>query len=210
MPNKKTIFYIDGLNVYQGLKQLQLRRYYWLDYMKLATALLSPNEKLEKIKYFTSIAIKAHHPDRHQRQLNYISALKTLNKDKFKIIFGKHHLNYKYCRNCGHRTLDFKEKRTDVSMASEIFRDAHSKNVDIIKLISADSDYIPILRTILDLFPNIEIEILFSPGRKSEGMKRHCHRYRDIFELLLNQCQFPNVVTSIDKRKSYLKPVHWS
>ena len=157
MLNKKAIFYIDGLNVYQGLKQLQLRKYYWLDYMKLATALLLPGEKLEKIKYFTSIAMRAHNPDRHDRQLNYISALRTINKDKFKIIFGKHHLNYKYCRNCGDRALEFKEKRTDVSIASEIFRDAYLKSVDVVKLISADSDYIPILRTILDLFPNMRI-----------------------------------------------------
>jgi uncharacterized LabA/DUF88 family protein len=210
MPNKKAIFYIDGLNVYQGLKQLGLRKYYWLNYLDLATTLLSPNEKLEKVKYFTSITIKAHNPDRHQRQLDYISALKTLDKNKFKAIFGKHHWNYKYCRNCGHRTLNFKEKKTDVSIASEIFRDAYQGNMDVIKLISADSDYIPILKTVLDLFPNIKIEVLFSPGRKSETMKKHCHSHIDIFKSVIGQNQFPNTVLSIGAKRSYLRPSHWN
>jgi len=210
MSNKKVIFYIDGLNVYQGLKELRLRKYYWLNYLDLATSLLSQGEKLEQVKYFTSFTIKRHNPDRHLRQLNYIAALRTLDKSKFKIIFGKHHWNYKYCNQCGYRTLDFKEKRTDVSIASEIFRDAHSGNVDVVKLISADSDYVPILRTILELFPDIEIEVLFSPGRKSETMKRHCHRYMDIFRTVIGQSQFSDVVTSMDKKRSYLKPIHWN
>jgi uncharacterized LabA/DUF88 family protein len=210
MPNKKAIFYIDGLNVYQGLKQSELQKYYWLDYLSLANALLSSGETLEKVKYFTSIAIKTHNPGRHVRQLKYISALRTLDKNKFKIIFGKHHWNYKYCRTCGLQTLDFKEKKTDVSIASEMFKDAYSGNVDVVKLISADSDYIPIMETIRELFPKIRIEVLFSPGRKSLAMIRKCHGHIDIFQSVINQCQFPNTVTNITTGKSYLKPQHWN
>ncbi len=165
---------------------------------------------MEKVKYFTSITIKAHNPGRHHRQLSYISALRTLDKDKFKVIFGKHHWNYKYCRKCGHRTLDFKEKKTDVSIASEVFRDAYLGNMDVIKLISADSDYIPIMKTILDLFPNIRIEVLFSPGRKSETMKKHCHKHLNIFKTVLSKSQFPNEVTSIDPQRNYSRPIHWN
>ena len=210
MPSKRVIFYIDGLNVYQGLKQLHLKKHYWLDYHKLAITLLSPDEKLEKIKYFTSIAMKTHNPDRHYRQLSYIAALRTIDNDKFKIFFGKHHLNYKYCRGCGNQTLEFKEKKTDVNIASEIFRDAYLENMEVVKLISADSDYIPILDTILDLFPHIETEVLFSPGRKSESMKKHCHRHLDIFEPTIGQCQFPIIISSSKTSRSYLKPLHWN
>jgi len=52
MSKKNVIYYIDGLNLYQGLKQLQLRKYYWIDYVKLATNLLTNSEKIKnKIFY---------------------------------------------------------------------------------------------------------------------------------------------------------------
>jgi len=207
---KRAIFYIDGLNFYYGLKQLRLRKYYWINYLELANNLLNPDEDLEKVKYFTTIVKRFYDSFKHDRQVNYISALRTLDKNKFQIIFGKHQENYKICKNCNYKMPDFKEKRTDVSIASEIFRDAYNKKCDVIKLVSADSDYIPICKTILDLFPNVEIEIFFAPGRKSSTLKKYCHRYFDIFENTIDQSQFSDPVINLLKNISYSKPTHWN
>ena len=48
-------FYVDGLNLYNGLKSAGLRKHYWLNLEELSKLLLKPNQKLNQIKYFTSI-----------------------------------------------------------------------------------------------------------------------------------------------------------
>ena len=207
---KRTIFYIDGLNFQHGLEQLKLRKYYWLNYLELANKLLKHDEILVKIKYFTTIVKKFYDPSKHDRQINCISALRTLDKNKFQTIFGKHQENYRICKNYNYQMPDFKEKRTGVSIASEIFRDSCNKKCDVIKLISADSDYIPICKTVLDLFPNTEIEILFSPGRKSGELKKLCHWSVDIFVSTIAQSQFPDPVVNSILNLSYSKPPHWN
>lgn len=72
----KTIFYIDGFNLYFGLKSAKLKKYYWLDIQKLAIELLNNDEELIEVKYFT--ARISDPPDKQQRQSTYIQAIETL------------------------------------------------------------------------------------------------------------------------------------
>ena len=44
----RIIYYIDGLNLYRGLKDAKLQYYYWLDVIKMVTNLNSENQKLGK------------------------------------------------------------------------------------------------------------------------------------------------------------------
>jgi hypothetical protein len=53
--NKERIFaYIDGFNLYFGLKSKSWKRYYWLDLQKTVQNLLKPNQVLDYTKYFTA------------------------------------------------------------------------------------------------------------------------------------------------------------
>jgi len=51
---ERVIVYIDGFNLYFGLKSKSWQRYYWLNLKKLAQALLTENQHLVLTKYFTS------------------------------------------------------------------------------------------------------------------------------------------------------------
>ncbi len=51
---EKIIFYIDGFNLYFGLKTKGWKSFYWLNLEKLAQNLLLNNQSLIKVKYFTS------------------------------------------------------------------------------------------------------------------------------------------------------------
>ena len=206
--SKKVVFYIDGLNLYNGLKDANLRKYYWLNLYGLAKKLCFPNEKLVNVKYFTSIVSSKFDLDKHYRQTTYISALRTLSS-RFNIILGRHQKGNTTCHMCGHTSTIFKEKKTDVNIASQIFEDSYLKKCEVIKLISGDSDLIPICKTILKLFPDIKIIILFPPKRHTLEMEKHCTSSRIIFPGIIKSCQFPETV--IDKKgNEIIKPTYWS
>jgi len=104
--NERVIFYIDGLNLYNGLKKANLRKYYWLDLRELARKLCLPNQKLTRVKYFTSMVSTKFDEDKFHRQSSYIKAIKTL--PDMEVFLGRHQKgmticnlpgNYRNCKN---------------------------------------------------------------------------------------------------------------
>ena len=65
--------YVDGFNLYYGLKARHGRKYLWLDLQALAESLLRRGQTLEKVVYFT--ARVRNDPDGEQRQSDYLDAL---------------------------------------------------------------------------------------------------------------------------------------
>ena len=51
---QKVSAYIDGFNLYYGLRSKKWQRYYWLDMDRLVGKLLRPMQQLEVIRYFTT------------------------------------------------------------------------------------------------------------------------------------------------------------
>lgn len=46
--------YVDGFNLYYGLKSKGWRHYYWLDLRRLSEKLLRPGQRLVMVRYFTA------------------------------------------------------------------------------------------------------------------------------------------------------------
>ena len=75
----RVVVYVDGFNLYYGLKSRKWRRYYWLDLRRLAERLLRPGQQLETVHYFTTrVADEPHNPGKATRQNSYLEALETL------------------------------------------------------------------------------------------------------------------------------------
>lgn len=91
---ERVIIYIDGFNLYFGLKSKGWQRYYWLNLQKLAQNLLTKNQQLITTKYFTSRISKP--PEKSRRQATYIEALETL--DNFRIFYGHYLINTIECQ----------------------------------------------------------------------------------------------------------------
>src|SRR6266849_3126745 len=108
---ERVITYIDGFNLYFGLKSNGWDRYLWLNLRALSQNLLKPNQTLLQTKYFT--ARVKYPPGKMQRQSDYIDALQTL--PEFSIVYGKYQVNKETCRNCGHSYELASEKMTDVN-----------------------------------------------------------------------------------------------
>jgi hypothetical protein len=61
----RVITYIDGFNLYYGLRSKGWRFFYWLNIQEMAQRMLKPHQTLVGTKYFTSIV---NHPsDKHER-----------------------------------------------------------------------------------------------------------------------------------------------
>ncbi|MCS6861184.1 MAG: hypothetical protein NZT92_12780 [Abditibacteriales bacterium] len=57
---ERVIAYVDGFNLYFGLRSRGWRRYYWLNLQALALNLLKPSQQLVFTKYFTARDISPH------------------------------------------------------------------------------------------------------------------------------------------------------
>jgi uncharacterized LabA/DUF88 family protein len=191
---ERIIAYIDGFNLYFGLKSKGWRKYYWLNQKLLIENLLTSNQSLITTKYFTARVTMP--PDKVKRQSDYLEALGTLSD--FNIFYGHYLIDFVECYKCGNMIFKPNEKMTDVNIAVELMKDAYNDNFDKAFLVSADSDLISPVRTIRELFPNKKVIVIFPPGRSSKQLKKFADGYFTIGHGKLAVSQFPNNITKVD------------
>ena len=201
---ERVIAYVDGFNLYFGLKSKGWNRYYWLNIQLLAQNLLKPDQRLLTTKYFT--ARIASPPDKQRRQATYIEALETLND--FQIFYGKYQLNPRHCSHCGFQDEVPNEKMTDVNITVEILKDAYQDKFDVALLISADSDLVPPLKTVKELFPKKRVVMASPPGRYSIDLANSADKSLVIGRARIAKSLFPN---EIEKKDGYIlrRPLSW-
>jgi len=194
MNTERVIAYVDGFNLYFGLKEAGWKRYYWLDIKKLVTRLLKENQQLIVTKYFT--ARISGPPDKQKRQSTFLEALATLTD--FNIYYGHYLSSTIICNNCGRKWFDFEEKMTDVNIATEMLTDAFEDKFDTAILVSADSDLVPPIRTIKRIYPRKRIVVFFPPKRFSTHIKNAGDIQLSIGRGSLVKSQFPDRVKKSD------------
>jgi uncharacterized LabA/DUF88 family protein len=160
---ERVIAYVDGFNLYFGLRTKGWKRYYWLNIQTLIQNILEPSQRLVQTKYFTSRVKEP--PAKVKRQNTYLEALGTL--PNLALFFGKYQLNPRICRQCGFEELVPKEKMSDVNIATELLVDAFRDRFDTALLLSADGDLkAPVMATLHE-FATKRIVVVFPPARHS-------------------------------------------
>lgn len=135
----RVISYIDGFNLYFGLKSKGWRKYYWLDLVAMSTALLLPGQQLVGTHYFTTrIRTNGQNAADAKRQSTYLDALATL--PGLTTHEGHYLEKPQRCRQCGATWMSYEEKMTDVNIATRLLIDAHDDAFDTAIIVSADSD----------------------------------------------------------------------
>jgi len=64
--NERVIVYIDGFNLYFGMREANLDNCRWLNIKKMILKLIQPHQELVEIKYFISRVSNS--PDKQKRQ----------------------------------------------------------------------------------------------------------------------------------------------
>lgn len=201
---QNVIVYIDGFNLYFGLKDKGWKRYYWLNLVQLSRNLLKSGQTIQRVKYFTSrISLP---PDKAQRQKDYIEALETLSE--LKIYYGKYQTNNVKCTKCGNIMLKPSEKMTDVNIAVEMLADAFMNSFDVAILISADSDLTGPIKHIKKLFPDKQIIVAFPPARFSYELQSVANAWFNIGRKKLKDSIFPD---KVEKKDGHIlnRPPRW-
>jgi uncharacterized LabA/DUF88 family protein len=187
---EKVIAYIDGYNLYYGLRDQGWKRFYWLNLQKLSEQFLKPTQTLVQTKYFTTIVKQPN--DKRLRQQVFLEALQTL--PDFKIYYGHFLSDEIVCRKCGHTYTTHHEKMTDVNISVELMMDAVQDRFDVAFLISADSDLVSPVRRVQQLFPHKRVVSIFPPGRFSSALKKVTKGTLRMGHVELSKSLFPDQV----------------
>ncbi|MBF0493353.1 MAG: NYN domain-containing protein [Deltaproteobacteria bacterium] len=183
---KKTIFLIDGFNLYHAISaQKTLRKYKWLNLHSLCSSFLTSNEKINKIFYFT-----AYYPGNGPRRQKHQLYVRALELHEVTTIFGEFKRKDKFCKSCYKTSEGYEEKQTDVNIAIELFRQAVNDTYDTAYIISGDSDLLPSIRAVKSTFPEKTIKLILPPMRQSESLKKEVHWYMRMKEKHLANNQF--------------------
>ncbi len=158
------IAYVDGFNLYHGLRDKYRRRYLWLDLEHLVQR-LRPNDHIVAVRYFT--ALVRDEPAALARQLIYLDALSVHSGSTVEVVLGRYQSKTVACRQCGNVWTSYEEKETDVNIAVSLVADAAATASDIALIISADSDLCPATRTARSLNPGRGMIAAFPPRRSS-------------------------------------------
>jgi uncharacterized LabA/DUF88 family protein len=229
----KTAVYIDGYNLYYG--RLRNTDFKWLDVVRLAADVLNnqnPETSVESVKYFTAPALSrfsSHGQTSVIAQEHYHRALLALNT-QLQIIYGTHSFDeggtllpecvkgkpYDKARRV--RVWKLEEKKTDVNLAIEMYRDAVSREFTQLVLISNDSDAEPVLRAIKKDIPEITIGVItpIAPrpddGKGYRSISTSLSNFADwtrkyLLDEELARAQLPARVGT--RKKPVDKPGHW-
>lgn len=193
----RVIGYVDGFNLYFGIKSKAWKRFYWLDIPELLRQLLKPGQELVESKYFTSLVSSSPlNPDKPKRQTTYLEALGTL--QNLSIFYGHYLQKEVRCRKCGSGWLNYSEKMTDVNIATELLTDAFHNRFDTAILVSGDSDLVGPVVAVRRLLAAKRVIVAFPPGRFSDALGKVASASFHIGRAKLAASQMADRVTKPD------------
>ena len=202
----RVVAYVDGFNLYHGLKAGYGRRYHWLDLQALVRGLLRPGQELLEVQYFT--ARVRDNPDAELRQALYLEALAS-HSLRVRLIEGRFQDKPRECLNCGTRWMVYEEKETDVNIAIAMLTDAVRDMYDTALLVSADSDLRPVVAAVKHLGTGKRIIAAFPPRRRSRDLAQAVDGYISVDHATVRNSQLPPEIFAKGGVR-LIRPAYWS
>lgn len=211
--------YIDGFNLYRG--RLRSRpRWKWLDLEALSRGFCGPDDRLVKVRYFTSWVSGKVDPSAPQRQQTFLRALRST--PLVEVAFGRFEHRAKL-RPLVDPSADlprmvwvheFQEKGSDVNLATALLMDGLDGLWDRAVVVSSDSDLESPIREAASRFGPVAV---VSPHRLSTGpdgtfsttLARVSTSYRSLRDDEVEAALFPREVRLASGR-IVLRPASWS
>jgi uncharacterized LabA/DUF88 family protein len=196
--------FIDGFNLYHGLKASTGRAHLWLDLQGLSRDLLKSGQTLVSVTYFT--AMVRDEPDALMRQDIYLQALESA-CPKVEVIRGKFQRRTVQCHTCHSKRTSYEEKETDVSLAVRLVEGAARNDFDTALLISGDGDFVPALQSARRLKQDLRIVVVFPPKRTSDALRNAADASFVLGQGRISSNQLPSTV--VGPRGHLFRPAHW-
>lgn len=204
----RVIAYVDGFNLYFGLRPKGWRHLYRLDVHRLAENLLKPHQRLVRVRYFTArVASRLGDDGARTRQSTYLEALESLGV--VNLHYGHDLAKTRRCRRCGATWETFEEKMTDVNIAVELLGDARDDAFDTAFLVSGDSDLTKPVQAVQLRDSTKRVVVAFPPGRTSVQLREAAAAGFVIGRKKLKDSQLPERVVKNDGHV-LTRPSQWS
>lgn len=198
-------FIIDGFNLYHSLDEVYRKdkdknSTKWLDLQSLCQSYvqaigqeLGVRVVLERVDYFSALAthLTAKHPEKVIKHKDYIRCLEKTGVQVSLGRFKKKSIKYSNhkCRIC---IFTHEEKETDVGLAVSAFELFHKDEVDVLAIISGDSDLVPAVQAVKRNFADKKVVAIFPSGRKSDDLEKNVDASLRISSKAYAKHQLPN------------------
>jgi len=203
MKKEMVISYIDGFNLYFGLRAMGWAKYYWMNVETLSLNLLKKHQLLAATHYFTSRITRK--PDKQRRQSTFLEALEVMGIRPY---YGRYRHNDYTCYNSNTIHKIPQEKMTDVAIGVQLVVDAHNNKFDTALVITGDIDLIPAIKAVKHISRHKKVIMVFPPMRACSDFDGIADGRLNIDERLCKKSQMPDVVTRSDGFELH-KPVEW-
>lgn len=190
MAVQRVVAYIDGFNFYHGLMDAKLDTSRWLDLNAMCQKLLSAQQRLTLVRYFTTRI--RNDSGKHSRQNRYIDALTA--RGGVSIDYGHFLSRPARCRSCGAKWQRNEEKKTDVNIAVRLLEDAFDDLFDVAIIVSGDSDLAPPIQSVRHRFPKKTVVVAHPPKRSSAELARVAHGAYHINPSQVRSARLPDPV----------------
>lgn len=203
----RAISYIDGFNLYFGLRSKGWRKYYWLNLVSLTKALLKQDQVFMHCHYFTArIRTSGYQSQDAHRQSIWLDALTT--QQNLTIHYGHYLPKTVKCQQCGAEWTTHEEKMTDVNIAAQLLTDAYEDRFDVALVVSGDSDLTTPINLLRNRFPNKRVIVVFPPDRRSAELKKAAHGSTILGEDKLRHNLLPDTITT-NSGFTLVRPQQW-
>lgn len=209
--------YVDGWNLYHGLRHADMRQYLWLDLVALCHWIARrkgyPDASIS-VNYYTAPSA---YPDSAPRQAIYLDALDF---SGVRITKGRFQRNDFRCRECKAKRIlplcpqcgselppKYEEKQTDVRLALDLALETGQRSPDRVWLLSGDADMTPAVEFLERLA--VPFMVIFPPKRVAKEIVNLVGAARtwNLKEQELLECQFPEALTTVTR--TIRRPRDW-
>lgn len=211
--------YIDGFNLYFGMKYKYGRKYLWLDVVEMIRQ-VRPNDQVLVVRYFSAI-VKGE-PAAAANQQTYIDAMRAHHGPTLDVHVGRFKdrkirpcrvCRLPYVCQCGRQYKGFEEKETDVGIGAMMVADAALQVGDVSLFVSADTDFVPAVRAVRLVAPTRWVYIALPPG--NTGASSRLTAFPNVASFFINEpalrnAQLPRTVTDAATGQTYTRPAKWS
>lgn len=212
----RTSFLIDGFNLYHSVKTashdlgLGGKGTRWLDIHSMCQTylhLIDTTARLSEIYYFSALAkhLEIKKPDVTVRHRTYIRCLEQTG-----VLVELHRFkkSLTFCQKCNQTFNRREEKETDVAMATRLLELLILDKCDTIVLVTGDTDIVPAVKTVQNIFPGKEIIFMMPYKRHNNELAKLASRHFDISSNNYTKHQFPDPFVT-KKKKEIHKPSNW-
>ena len=153
--------YVDGFNMYHALDDLKKPYFKWLNLRRLAENFAKGHaHQIDRLAFCT-----AFFPGDFEKRKRHEAYNAAQEAHDVRIIMGHTTHEPMSCKECGRKWKQPREKETDINIALSAYHDVSMGLVDVVFLVTADTDQASTLRFLQQNHPRIKRVVVIPPGR---------------------------------------------